>query len=982
MDSTSNNINSLTCRVKPRVLALATFNANGLKSQIELVREFLITHQIDILAVQETFLKPSVRDPRVANYNIIRDDRVTSRLGGTLIYYRKSLHCTPLAAPPLKNIEATVCQLGMTGHRPVIIASVYLSASKQLLEEDLQALFDMGDSVILTGDLNSKHPRWQSSTTDARGRALNKLTDRLQFEVIAPITPTRFPHGVGNLRHRPSVLDLTIIRNISLVVNNVEVLHELDSDHRPVLIQFSSPQSPTTSFLSPTSSTKKVLNFSKLNKILNSPDSPRLQGIPKTIVTPEEANLAIQELTGHIQDSTRAATREVVAANERRYRLPVEARDLITAKNAATRRFDACPTPGNRRDLNYHQRKVKEYMNEVRNSRWDQLMEGIEPSHVAFWRLARSLKSETVQSMPPLTRPNLPPAFDDLEKAECLADSLESQCTLSTQPADPSHVALVESEVEARLARAPADDPLPPVTLDELRQTLRTMHPKKAPGPDHITNKVVLRLPPFLLGLLVTIFNALLSNCIFPDIWKEADVIGIHKPGKPRNQPASYRPISLLNTFGKIYEKLLLSRLKTVVTTKNLLMEEQFGFRAKHSCVQQVHRLTEHVLVGFHRKRPRGTGALFFDVAKAFDRVWHGGLLYKLYQLGVPDRLVHIIRDFLSNRRFRYRVEGTRSSSHPIRAGVPQGSALSPLLYSLYTSDMPRHPNVELALFADDTALFTTHPLPARITSNLQAAATALGEWFAKWRIEVNPEKSAAIFFNKVRRRKMTRTVTLYNRPIPWAKSVKYLGVILDDRLTFNPHIQRVRNRAAFVLGRLYPLLGKASKMSLRNKTTLYKTCIRPIMSYASVVFAHTGRTSTLQKVQNRFLRMASGCPWYMRNVDLHRDFELDTIAQHMKRLAKTYFESAADHPNRLIVQAASYVPDRDAKAIHRRPRHVLDDPDDIITVANRPLDPIPPSQTLHTHTSHAQRRRRRRRGPHFRTAATRYPRVAGSRGQ
>ncbi|KAA5570540.1 reverse transcriptase family protein, partial [Pseudomonas aeruginosa] len=127
--------------------------------------------------------------------------------------------------------------------------------------------------------------------------------------------------------------------------------------------------------------------------------------------------------------------------------------------------------------------------------------------------------------------------------------------------------------------------------------------------------------------MLATILNAAMTHCIFPAVWKEADVIGIHKPGKPRNETSSYRPISLLSTIGKIYERLLRKRLWDFVTANKILIDEQFGFRSKHSCVQQVHRLTEHILIGLNRRKQIPTGALFFDIAKAFDKVWHNGLI-------------------------------------------------------------------------------------------------------------------------------------------------------------------------------------------------------------------------------------------------------------------------------------------------------------------------------------------------------------------
>ncbi|GBP97050.1 Probable RNA-directed DNA polymerase from transposon BS [Eumeta japonica] len=143
---------------------------------------------------------------------------------------------------------------------------------------------------------------------------------------------------------------------------------------------------------------------------------------------------------------------------------------------------------------------------------------------------------------------------------------------------------------------------------------------------------------------------------------------------------------------------------------------------------QQVHRLVEHISEGFKKKRK--TVAVFFDVAKAFDRVWHAGLIHKLYTLELPDRLVLIIHNYLNNRNFTFRHENTYSTKRILKAGVPQGSTLSPLLYSAYVNDIPRPSNgVQLALFADDTALYLRGNNYRDTTPRLQRAIDELTRW-------------------------------------------------------------------------------------------------------------------------------------------------------------------------------------------------------------------------------------------------------------
>lgn len=957
-------------RVKPRSLRVGSFNANGLRKQRDEVFTFLCDHQLDVLLVQETFLKPGIKDPRIANYNIVRNDRLPSALGGTLIYYKKSLYCSPMDPPSgLQHIEVSVCRLGLTGHQPVVLVSAYLgppnSGPRALCSSDLELLLNLGGAVIIAGDLNAKSPAWCSLTTNPRGRLLESLSQTLHFDIVAPMLPTHFP---ANVDHRPDVLDIALLKNINLGLCSIEVHHELASDHRPVVIELGSRLGQGD--LAP--ATKSKMDWERLGESLKSTTSPFLDSIPDVIVSSQDTVDAIDSLTGHVQQIVRDCTRRVPASDHLRWNLPASTRALLTEKNAAVRAYDSYPTEQNRVRLRSLQRAVRSRIAQLRCDRWDGFVGGLEPTHQAFWQLCRKLKSaDTVASMPPLKRPDLSLAFDDDEKAECLAVSLEMQCSPSILPVDQEHLSLVVSEVQSRsgsYSSAPSTsstDAFPRVTADEVQTIIRDLHPRKAPGADGITNKVLKLFPPHLISLLTAIFNAAMANNSFPQPWKDAVVIGIPKPGKPKDQPSSYRPISLLNTMGKIYERLIYTRLRDFAEDNSLIPDTQFGFRAKHSCVQQVHRITEHILEGFSRSRPHKTGALFFDVAKAFDKVWHEGLLYKLYQLNVPDRLVLIIRDFLSNRAFRYRAEGSLSAPHPIRAGVPQGSVLSPLLFTLFTSDFPIfRPSplkTHVALFADDTAIYCSSRQAAPIYKSLQCAADILGSWFRKWRIEVNPDKSAAVLFRRRGEFPPAHSISMLGTTIPWERKVRYLGVMLDSGLTFGSHIKMVRDRAAFALGRLHCLLHKRSKLSLRNKIRIYTTCIRPIMTYASVVFAHAAKSHIhrLQVIQNRFMRNATGAPWFLRNENLHIDLGLPTIRQYLKQASVRYFDSAPIHPNQLVVSASVYVPPVVSSVRKRRPRSVLGDRDDAITVAMQQAEQL----ATRTNTPRPPLYRPRRRG-------------------
>ncbi|GBP55952.1 Probable RNA-directed DNA polymerase from transposon BS [Eumeta japonica] len=276
----------------------------------------------------------------------------------------------------------------------------------------------------------------------------------------------------------------------------------------------------------------------------------------------------------------------------------------------------------------------------------------------------------------------------------------------------------------------------------------------------------------------------------------------------------------------------------------------------------------------------------------------------------------------------------------PIRAGVPQGSTLSPLLYSAYVNDIPRpSTGVQLALFADDIALYLRSNCIRNILPRLQRAIDELTQWLRLWRIDVNPEKSASIYFDYSPKKLQfpvpidTPHLRMLNQPIPWQHNYKYLGITIDKHLHFRDHIARVRKLALFYLSRLNGMIGRKSKMSLRNKRTIYTMCIRPVMTYASPVFAHArpDLLYDLQIVQNNFCRRAADAPWYVKNSVLHRDLELPTISKFMKDASERFFDIANSHPNPLLVSAVSYEPPP-PQHFCRRPRNVLIDPPDELT--------------------------------------------------
>ncbi|GBP22157.1 Probable RNA-directed DNA polymerase from transposon X-element [Eumeta japonica] len=263
-------------------------------------------------------------------------------------------------------------------------------------------------------------------------------------------------------------------------------------------------------------------------------------------------------------------------------------------------------------------------------------------------------------------------------------------------------------------------------------------------------------------------------------------------------------------------------------------------------------------------------------------------------------------------------------------------------LRQAYVNDIPRPSNgVQLALFADDTALYLRGSNFRDTTPRLRRAIDELIRWLRLWRIKckVNPEKSAAIRFNYSKHKKKftvpynAPTLRIDNAQIPRQHNYKYLGVTLDKHLHFRDHVARVSKLTKFYQSRQFGKIGRKSKMSLRNKRTLYLMCIRPVMTNTCPVFARAAPNiiKKLQKIQNKFCRQATDAHWCVKNSVLHGDLELPTINKFMKDASKRFFDMAQNHPNPLIMSAATYEPPP-AHHFLRRPRNILSDPPDALT--------------------------------------------------
>ena len=277
------------------------------------------------------------------------------------------------------------------------------------------------------------------------------------------------------------------------------------------------------------------------------------------------------------------------------------------------------------------------------------------------------------------------------------------------------------------------------ISEEKILQIIRSLNPNKAHGWDEISVRMIKLSDAALVAPLKIIFTNCLRSGIFPQIWKHANVVPVQKKNE-KNLKGNYRPISLLPIFGKILEKFIYDSLYSHLVSSDLVNPNQSGFRPGDSTVNQLISITHTIFKAFDCYPPLDVRSVYLDISKAFDRVWHDGLIYKLKRCGVSGSLLSLLESFLKDRKQPTVLNGQNSSWRDISAGVPQGSILGPLLFLVYINDLTEYLRCNVKLFADDTSLFTVVQDSNSAASDMNQDLELISQWAHDWRMSFNPD--------------------------------------------------------------------------------------------------------------------------------------------------------------------------------------------------------------------------------------------------
>ena len=370
------------------------------------------------------------------------------------------------------------------------------------------------------------------------------------------------------------------------------------------------------------------------------------------------------------------------------------------------------------------------------------------------------------------------------------------------------------------------------IDREKVTKLIPALDTTKAHGCDDISISMIKICDTSIVEPLCLIFGKFLETGIYPTMWKKAIIIPVHKEDS-RQSKQNYRPISLLPIFGKIIEKIIFHVFYCHLCDHGLITKHQSGFRPGDSAINKLLSITHKIYSAFEEIPSKETRAVFLDLSKAFDRVWHEGLLYKLKCSGVSGDLLILIRNLLTDRQQRVLLNGKCSRWATVSAGVPQGSVLGPLFFLVYINDIVDNVCCDIKLFADDTSLFSV-VRNDRSTEELNSDLELLRLWSWQWKMHFNADKTEEVIFSTKRDKPLHNPLTLGTDDIDREMEHKHIGIVLDSKLSFQSHIREAILKARRGIGRIMYISKYVSRNVLDQ---VYKLYVRPHLDYGDIIY-------------------------------------------------------------------------------------------------------------------------------------------------
>ncbi|KAL0852573.1 hypothetical protein ABMA27_016991 [Loxostege sticticalis] len=744
--------------------------------------------------------------------------------------------------PTLTTENVAVAVMGIGAHAIGMI-SVYLEGDADI-EPDLvtigRAIEGLDTAQILMGgDFNAWSCWWGSKSEDHRGEAVMGAFSELGLHILNEGTAPTFETYRAGKRFASSV-DITVCsENMLGRVKNWHTDSDVTtSDHRAILFEISTKITQNTVIKSTTRkyNTKKAswVEFREKLSQLNVDTHINLEDITK-INNKQELEKIVETYTNNIIDSCRTYIPE--KKHKKRMGLPWWTDELTEKKKhlkTARRRIAAASQTRRAHVVKLYVEAREEYHGAIRSAQtrsWKDFCskQDRETMWDSIYRVIG--RTATVKDDAPLVKEGR--ALTNLESAKLLAATFYPPDTVEDDSEEHKAVRELASKVNDRKPDEASD---PPFTREELQSSLESFNPKKAPGGDGLTADIC--------GAAVNtnpvVFLAMINKCLelacFPKIWKEAVVVILRKSGKEDyTHPKSFRPIGLLPVLGKIFEKMMVRRIRW--HTLPSLSPHQYGFTPQRSTEDSLYVMMRHI----RERLAEGKIIVLvsLDIEGAFDSAWWPAIKLRLAETNCPSNIRRLVDSYLEDRRVSVRYAGEEANVETTK-GCVQGSIGGPTFWNLLLDPLLKELEERgdrAQAFADDVVLIFSGHNAIKIQAQANRALGHVQRWGTVNKLKFAPQKTKAMLITR-KLKHDTPHLHMAGQPIGYSRKIKILGLTIDEKLTFNDHVSSLCQKAAGISKQLTRAAKVSWGLNPEVVRAIYVAVVEPVIMYAASAWA------------------------------------------------------------------------------------------------------------------------------------------------
>ena len=838
-------------------LAVIHYNVQSLLPKLDILQAEL--YAFDLIACTETWLHPAIDtdDLLLTSFSPPeRQDRQRDRYGGVVLYVKEYLHYRRRRDLEPRDIECIWIEvinkqkhvLFGVFYRPPSADSQYFTA----IETSLNLAVDTGyTDIIVTGDFNF------NMLSPPTARKINSLCTELALHQAVD-EPTHYTESSSSL------IDLILVHNQNnLIACGVgdPFLEQTVRYHCPVfgLMKFSKPKAK--------SYTRQIWDYEQ-------GDFQLLRTKAAETDWDSLRNDNLDTYASNISNRITSIAKQCIPNKVVTIKpsdppwLTTKIKQFIRKRKRAYKKAKQTNSPNHWVKFKRIRNKVTSMIRELKQNQTDKIANKLKSDSLSsrnWWTILKSFISPTSkQALPPLEL-NGNIYTEQQEKANLLNTFFCEQTILNDQNAVLPNV--TPYAVMSHLANIVLNP-------SEVKSVLKYLATGKATGPNGLNNRVLKELANEISNPLCSLFNYSLSFGSFPSQWKDANISPIPKKGD-LSLVTNHRPVSLLNAESKVFERLVFKYLFNHLRDNNILTPLQSGFIPGDSTVNQLTFLYNT----FCRALDEGKEirVVFCDIKKAFDRVWHAGLLHKLRACGVSDSLLNWFHDYLSNRRQRVIIPGANSDWAYTKAGVPQGSVLGPLLFLVYINDIVHDIGSNIRLFADDTSLYIIVNDPETSADLLSVDLKKIEDWADKWLVIFQPPKTESQVISRKLIKPAHPPLNMQNQQITDVETHKHLGLYFSNDGHWHDQIQYVKEKAWARINVMRRLKFRLDRKSLE---IIYTAFIRPLLEYGDVVWDNCAQyeKEELEKIQHEAARIATGATRLVSLHSLYAEIKWDSL--------------------------------------------------------------------------------------------------------